>query len=96
MLTYDTPELQQAFIDKFNITFPLISDIDATSVKSLGLLNTENVPGDSDYGIPYPGVIILDQNERVVGKIFLEGYVKRVDAASVLKYALATIDGTPG
>lgn len=91
VLTYDTPALQQAFIDKFHITFPLLSDIDATSVKSLGLLNTDHVPGDSSYGIPYPGVIILDTNQRVAAKIFLEGYATRVDAGAVLDYAVKAL-----
>lgn len=87
VITYDTPELQQAFIDKFGITFPLLSDVDATSVKNLGLLNTEFQPGDSNYGIPYPGVIVLDRDQKVVGKVFLEDYAVRVEAAAVLDYA---------
>jgi len=31
--------------------------------------------------------IVLDTNQRVVGKVFIEGYEKRVDAAGVLAYA---------
>ena len=87
VLTYDSPELQQAFIDKFDITFSLLSDVDAASVTSLGLLNEEYSPGDSQYGIPHPGVLVLDVNQTVVGKIFLEGYSKRVDAEGVLAFA---------
>lgn len=92
VLTYDSPELQQAFIDKFDITFGLLSDIDATSVASLGLLNEEHAPGDFQYGIPHPGVLVLDVKQTVVGKIFLEGYDKRVDAAGVLAFAADALD----
>ena len=86
-LTYDSPTLQQAFVDKFSITYPLLSDVDAASVTALGILDTEYRPGDSNYGIPYPGVFVLDTKQQVVGKVFIDGYEKRVDAAGVLAYA---------
>jgi len=86
-LTYDSPALQQAFVDKFSITYPLLSDVDAASVTALGIRDPEYPPGDSNYGVAYPGVFVLDTNQRVVGKVFIEGYEKRVDAAGVLTYA---------
>ena len=48
------------FIDKFSITYPVLSDVGAESVKSLGLLNDEFKPGDSNYGVAYPGVVIVN------------------------------------
>ncbi len=92
VITYDSPELQTAFIDKFGITFPLLSDVDATSVKNLGLLNTDYQPGDSNYGIPYPGIIVLDRDQKVVGKVFLENYAERVEAEGVLAYASQVLE----
>ena len=46
-LTYDPPELQQIFIDRHDISYPLLSDIDAKSVISLDILNTNYQPGQS-------------------------------------------------
>jgi peroxiredoxin len=86
-MTYDAPTLQQQFISKFNITYPLLSDVAATSVKRLGILNGDYAPGDANYGIPHPGVFILDREQKIVGKIFVEAYSTRVDAAGVLAYA---------
>ena len=86
-LTYDTPELQQAFIEEQNITYPFLSDIDASSVIALDILNNEYVSGDNNYGIPYPGVFVVNADMEIVGKIFVEGYSTRVDAAGVLSYA---------
>jgi peroxiredoxin len=94
VITYDSPELQQVFIDRFNITFPLLSDIDASSVKSLGLLNEEYAPSDSVYGIPHPGILVLDTKQYVVGKIFLEAYEKRVEAAGVLDLAVRALNAS--
>lgn len=86
-LTYDAPELQQAFIQQNGISYPMLSDIDATSVKALDILNTKYQPGDDHYGIPYPGIFVVAPDMTIVGKIFLDGYSKRVDAAGVLLYA---------
>jgi peroxiredoxin len=90
-ITYDDPVLQQAFIDKFGITIPILSDIDALSFKTLGILNEQYQPGDTQYGIPNPGMIIIDAQGLVVGKLFLEAYSSRVDSAAALAFARTTL-----
>jgi peroxiredoxin len=87
-MTYDAPEMQQAFIESQGITYPMLSDIDASSVKSLDILNTEYEPGEGAYGIPYPGVFVINPDMEIVGKIFIEAYSTRVDAAGVLSFAI--------
>ena len=87
-LTYDDPALQQAFIDKNHIEYPFLSDVDAYTVKKLGILNEQYEPGDGAYGIPYPGIFVLDNQMNIVGKIFLHGYETRVNAQAVLAYAI--------
>ncbi|MEP6390539.1 MAG: redoxin domain-containing protein [Halioglobus sp.] len=86
-ITYDKPELQQQFIDKFGITIPILSDVDALTFKTLGLLNTDYVPGDRQYGIPHPGMIVINPQGQIVGKLFLEAYSARVDSAAALAFA---------
>jgi len=91
VLTYDSPALQQKFIDKFHITFPLLSDVEATSISNLGVLDTDYSPGDSAYGIPHPGVFIVDRDGIIAGKVFITGFEKRVSAEGVLAAASATL-----
>lgn len=86
-LTYDSPALQAAFIEANGIEFPMLSDVAAQSVQALGILNLGYVPGDDHYGIPYPGIFILDESMTVQGKLFLESYAHRVDASEVLALA---------
>jgi peroxiredoxin len=86
-ITYDTPELQQAFIDAVPVTYPFLSDIDASTMQALGILNEEYPPGDDNYGLPYPGIYVLDPEQKIVGKIFVERYQMRVDAPTTLAYA---------
>lgn len=86
-ITYDPPEVHQDFSEKHGITIPLLSDIDAMTFKTLGILNPEYEPGDPQYGIPYPGMIVIDPRGKVVGKLFLEAYSSRVDSAAALAFA---------
>ncbi|WP_116365217.1 peroxiredoxin family protein [Parahaliea mediterranea] len=86
-ITYDSPAEQQAFADKHGITLPLLSDIDAMSFKTLGILNEQYQSGDRQYGIPHPGMIIIDPKGRVAGKLFIEAYSSRVDSAAALDFA---------
>jgi len=91
-MTYDTPELQQRFIDAGSITYPFISDIDTATVSALGILNDDYSPGDPAYGIPRPGIYIVNPENRIVGKIFVEDFRKRVDGEAVLARALELLE----
>ena len=86
-ITYDSPELQQAFIDRHGISIPILSDINALSFKTLGILNPQYQPGDTQYGIPHPGMIVIAPDGTVVGKLFIEAYSTRVDATAALAFA---------
>jgi peroxiredoxin len=92
-MTYDTPELQQAFIDAGSIDYPFLSDIEATSFGNLGILNDEYGPDDENYGLPYPGIYVVTPELEIVGKIFVERYQIRVDAPTTLAYALEVLSG---
>jgi peroxiredoxin len=86
-ITYDSPQLQQVFIDKFGITIPVLSDNNGLSFRTLGILNDRYQPGDRQAGIPHPGMIVIDPAGVVVGKLFLEAYSSRVDSAAALAFA---------
>ncbi len=91
-ITYDSPELQEAFIDAGSITYPLISDIDTATMTALGILNEGYNRGEPAYGIPHPGIFVLNSEQEIVGKIFVEDYAKRVDAEDTLAYALEALE----
>ena len=59
---------------------------------ALGILNEEYMPGDSAYGIPHPGVFVVNPEQEIVGKIFVESFRIRVDGAGVLRYALEVLE----
>lgn len=90
-MTYDSPELQQDFVNRQGITIPVLSDVNAQSFKILGILNTNYLPDDEHYGLPFPGMIVINNEGVIVGKLFIEAYSKRVDAGSALEFALSVL-----
>ena len=92
VITYDAPELQQAFVNAGGITYPFISDIDANTMNALGILNEQYEPGEPAYGIPHPGVFVVNPNNEIVGKIFVESFRERVDGEGTLQYALGVLE----
>jgi peroxiredoxin len=91
-MTYDAPQLQQAFINRHGISIALLSDTDGLSFKTLGILNEQYRRGDSEYGIPHPGMIVVDPQGVVAGKLFLEDYSVRVDAAAALAFSRQVLE----
>ena len=92
VVTYDSPELQQEFVNAGNLTYQFIADIDATTMSALDILNEQYSPGDPAYGIPHPGVFVIDLNNKSVGKIFIESFRERVDGEGTLNYALKMLE----
>ena len=92
VVTYDAPELQREFIETEGITYPLISDIDTATMVALGILNEDHQPGDRTYGIPHPGIFVVNPQREIVGKIFVESYRIRVDGEGVLNYAMSVLE----
>ena len=79
-ISYDSVEILQRFSRRSNITFPLLSDPKSQTIDSFNLRNKE-----SDRGIPHPGIVILDKDGILVGKLFFQGYKERHTAAQILE-----------
>lgn len=87
VVTYDSEADQQKFVNRYDIGFPMVSDIETTTVKALGILNDEIEQDSMAYGVPYPGFFVLDNSGTIRSRSFLEGYEKRLEAATVLAMA---------
>jgi len=61
-------------------------------MNALGILNEQYEPGEPAYGIPHPGVFVVNPNNEIVGKIFVENFRERVDGEGTLQYALGVLE----
>jgi peroxiredoxin len=77
-ISYDNNEILHSFSAEKNISYPLLSDQQAKTMLAYGILNTEYNIGDSNYGIPYPGVVVINKEGVITHKAFFKGYKNRV------------------
>lgn len=96
-VSYDAVEALAAFAAKHAITFPLLSDDGSHAIRALGLLNEHVVEQhgfygvkvrDEHFGVPYPGVFLLDEQGIVVAKVFEQSYRVRPAPALLLEDVL--------
>ncbi len=77
-ISYDSVETLKTFSDKRKLLYPLLADQNHQTMIDYKVLNKKYQPGDDDYGIPYPGVLIIDEQGKLTYKYFYKGYKKRV------------------
>ncbi len=83
-ISYDPVSVLRAFSDKYQITYPLLADEGSEVIKSFGIFNAEVDSGSRGFGIPHPGVYIIDENLTVIEKHFEQSYRERPTAQNVL------------
>ena len=73
------------FAERRRITFPLLSDVGSATIKAYGLLNT-TVPASNrqQYGIPFPGTLIVNRQSVVTSRTFESEYQERDTISSVM------------
>ncbi|MBT8147680.1 MAG: peroxiredoxin family protein [Gammaproteobacteria bacterium] len=87
-VTYDPYEfLKEVELDE-GIEFTLLQDVEMRHVNAFGILNnTDYEPGDRAWGVPYPGIFLIDADGIIRFKLAEEGYRIRPDFADVLEAA---------
>jgi peroxiredoxin len=83
-MTYDSPAILADFSRRRGITFPLLSDSGSGTIKAYGLLNTTVDPASTNYGIPFPGTLVVNREGVVTARFFEEAYQERNTVASIL------------
>lgn len=86
-MTYDKREAGRKFTQRAGIEFPILQDVNQVHVKRFGILNRDYAPGHRVYGIPHPGMLLLDNKGVVRFKLAEEGYRKRPPWPEVLQAA---------
>lgn len=83
-ISYDPVTVLKAFSEKHQITYPLLSDENSEVIKRFGIFNSEIDSSSRGFGIPYPGIYIIDENLKVTDKHFEQSYRERPTAQNVL------------
>lgn len=83
-LSYDSAAILKDFAGRKNIAYPMLSDPESKVIKAFGILNTNMEPGAMGYGVPFPGMFVIDAHGLVKAKYFEDDHRERFTAADVL------------
>jgi hypothetical protein len=84
-ISYDPTSVLAEFAHRRGITYPLLSDTGSATIKAYGILNTTVAPTNTaQYGIPFPGTLIVDRSRIVVSRTFEPTYQERDTISSVM------------
>jgi len=86
-MTYDSVETLKTVEEDQGIEFTLLHDEAITHVNALGILNTDYEPDSRAYGVPYPGIFLVDPDGVIQAKFAEEDYRDRPDFDFVLEAA---------
>ena len=84
-ITYDSVALLNRVAEDEGIDFPLLHDEAGRVVDAFGIRNLDYEPGHRAYGIPYPGILIIDADGIIRGKFAEEDYRDRPAMELVLE-----------
>ena len=83
-ISYDSVEILKSFAERMHITFPLLSDKESATIKAFGILNRQTPADSAQYGIPHPGMYIVDPSGKIVARYFEEKYQERFTPDTIL------------
>ena len=90
-MTYDDYEDASKFHEQNELSIPILKDVEAKHVNSFGILNKKYEPDHWAYGIPLPGIFLVDKNGMIEAKFAEEDYKDRPDLENVLEAAKAMV-----
>ena len=82
-ISYDNTDILKTFAAQKSISYPLLSDQKVQTMLAYDIVNAKYSADSEHYGIPYPGVVVIDNEGNVIHKHFFKGYKKRVKFADL-------------
>jgi peroxiredoxin len=83
-LSYDSPEILQAFTVKRHLTYTLLSDPKSEIIDRYKLRDPQYSPGSRAYGVPRPIIFVLDPQAMIKAKLYEESFKNRPPVTAVV------------
>jgi peroxiredoxin len=83
-LSYDSPEILQAFTVKRHLTYTLLSDPKSEIIDLYKLRDPQYPPGSRAYGVPRPIIFMLDAQGVIKAKLYEESFKDRPPVTEVI------------
>jgi len=82
-MTYDDQEKLASFATDSELKYPLLRDVDSAHINAFGIRNVDYEPDSRFYGIPYPGIVLISPEGKVLAKFAEPGYRARPEFSDV-------------
>lgn len=86
-VTYDNPDILKLAEADFGVDFIMLQDVNRKHVDAFDILNADYSPGDFAYGVPQPGIMLIDPEGIIQVKFSEENFRTRPDWSDVLEAA---------
>jgi peroxiredoxin len=86
-LTYDPVDTLKLVAEDLGITFALLHDANVKHVNAFNILNTDYEPGHFAYGVPQPGIFLINPEGEILARFAEEDYRIRPDWSDVVAVA---------
>lgn len=83
-ISYDSPDILATFTKKFSITYTMTSDRGSAVIDAFGIRDPQYKEGSRAYGVPMPGIFIVDRKGIVRAKLAEEGYKVRPPSEAIV------------
>lgn len=83
-VSYDAPEVLAKFAEKYAITYDVMSDQNSAMIDAFGIRDLQYKPGSRAYGVPKPGIFIVDRSGIVRAKLAEDGYKTRPPSQAIV------------
>ena len=83
-LSYDSPEILEAFNAKRHPTYTLLSDAKSEIIDRYNLRDPQYPPGNRAYGVPRPIIFIVDKGGVIRAKLYEESFKVRPPVSAVI------------
>ncbi len=83
-VSYDRVQDFEKFVTNNKPDITLLSDPSSESIRAFGILNDRIAKGTRSYGVPFPGVYVVDKDKKVQAKFFNDGFQDRASARQIL------------
>lgn len=85
-VSVDTVALVKKFADSQHITYTMLADPAGDINKRLGIRDESYPVGSKAFGVPQPGIFVLDRDLKIVGKYFVQGFRERPDLDVIIQH----------
>ncbi len=83
-ISYDSVEILDSFSSEFQISFHMLSDPTSEIINAFDIRDEMYEPGTSGYGVPRPGVFVIDTDGVIAAKFHEKSYKERPKLDDVL------------